>query len=75
VVYVGKSNPEEPVKLSIFTVAGELVYKQSDERLQEIFNASWNGRNSSGENLASGIYLLKINVGSESQIVKIVKIR
>lgn len=73
IIYVGKSNPEEPVRLFVFTVAGELVYKQSDERFQEIFNTSWNGKNSSGEDLASGIYLLKVNVGIESQIVKIVK--
>jgi subtilisin family serine protease len=75
IIYVGKSNPEEPVRLFVFTVAGELVYKQSDEHFQEIFNTSWNGKNSSGEDLASGIYLLKVNVGSESQIVKIVKTR
>jgi len=74
-IYVGKSNIEKPVKLFIFTVAGELVYKQSDESFQEIFNTSWNGKNIRGEDIAAGIYLLKVDVGKESEIVKVVKIK
>jgi serine protease AprX len=74
-VYVGKSNPDKPVRLFVFNAAGELVYKQSDESLQEVFKTSWNGKNSEGEDLAAGIYLLKVDVGDESEVVKIAKLK
>jgi hypothetical protein len=74
-VYVGKSNPDKPVRLFIFNVAGELVYKISNEIAQEIFKTSWNGKNSKREDLAAGIYLLKVDVGNESEVVKIVKLK
>ncbi|MDH4222902.1 MAG: S8 family serine peptidase [candidate division Zixibacteria bacterium] len=74
-IFVGKSSSEKPVNLYVFTLAGELVYKHSSEIFQEVYNTSWNGKNSRGEDLAAGIYLLKVDVGKESEIVKIVKIK
>jgi len=74
-ISVGKTNSEKPVRLFIFNVAGELVYKISNEIAQEIFKTSWNGKNSKGEDLAAGIYLIKVDVGNESEVVKIVKLK
>ncbi|MDP2960749.1 MAG: S8 family serine peptidase, partial [candidate division Zixibacteria bacterium] len=74
-ISVGKTNSEKPVRLFIFNVAGELVYKISNEISQEIFKTSWNGKNLKGEDLAAGIYLLKVDVGNESEVVKIVKLK
>ncbi len=74
-ISVGKTNSEKPVRLFIFNVAGELVYKISNEIVQEIFKTSWNGKNSKGEDLSAGIYLLKVDVGNESEIVKVAKLK
>ena len=74
-INVGKSDPVKPVRLFIFNVAGELVYKISNEIAQEIFKTSWNGKNSKGEDLAAGIYLIKVDVGNESEVVKIAKLK
>jgi len=69
--------PEEPrkIKISVFTVAGELVYRFPEEEGGKIFQHIWNGKNESGEEVGSGIYLLKIDIDGRSQIVKVAKVK
>ena len=69
--------PEEPhkIKISVFTVAGELVYRFPEEDAGEIYQQTWDGRNENGEEVGSGIYLLKIGTGGQSQIVKVAKVK
>jgi hypothetical protein len=77
-------NPDttSKIKVSVFTVAGELVYRfpeKSDFGLgrdgEIIYEQTWDGRNEKGEEVASGIYLLKIDTDDKSQIVKVAKVK
>jgi serine protease AprX len=81
-VIVEKPNVASKIKVSVFTVAGELVDRlpeKSDFRStgdgKEIYEQTWEGKNEKGEEVASGIYLLKIDIDDRSQIVKVAKIK
>lgn len=72
----------DKVKISVFTVAGELVYQfpeksgfDSGGNGNGIYESIWCGRNEDGEETGSGIYLLKIDAGGKSRIVKVAKIK
>jgi serine protease AprX len=81
-VIVEKPNVSRKIKVSVFTVAGELVDRlpeKSDFRStgdgKEIYEQTWEGKNEKGEEVASGIYLLKIDIDDKSQIVKVAKVK
>ena len=74
-VRVKKSRPNSKVKLHIFTLSGELVHESFEEYEQPIFQATWDGRNQKGEEVASGIYLIKISSGDETETHKVAKIK
>jgi serine protease AprX len=67
-------SPEEKIKISVFTVAGELVYRFPERLEGEIYQVTWDGKNDKGEELASGIYLLKVDIGDHSEIMKVAKV-
>ena len=61
------------VQLRIYNVAGQLVRTLVDEVQSPSpagFNVVWNGRSDAGVQVASGVYLYKLSVGSEFQAVK-----
>jgi len=64
----------EEVRLDVFTLAGEKVYGIAEERSlipeQDLF-LDWNGRNEAGNIVASGLYLVYIRVGDDSEIFKV----
>jgi len=72
-VFVDKSNAKDKINISIFTVAGELVYQFPEEDGGEIFRETWDGRNEKGRRVSSGIYLLRVDINDHSEIVKIAK--
>jgi len=74
-IRIRKSEARAKVKLHIFTLAGELVYEYSDQYQQPVFHTSWDGRNEEGDELASGIYLVRITVADDSEIYKVAKVR
>ncbi len=74
-VRVKKSRADSRVRLHIFTLSGELVYEYSEEYKQPVFHNSWNGRNQEGEEVASGIYLIRLSSGDDSEIHKVAKIK
>jgi flagellar hook assembly protein FlgD len=81
-VIVEKPNVASKIKVSVFTVAGELVYRlpeKSDFRStgdgKEIYEQTWDGKNEKGNEVASGIYLLKVDIDDKSKIVKVAKIK
>jgi hypothetical protein len=48
-----------PVSVSVYTLAGELVRTlESEALLTGVYEAAWDGRNASGQKLASGVYLV-----------------
>lgn len=74
-VFVDKSDANDKINISIFTVAGELVYQFSEEDGEKAFEGKWYGKNKNGRRVSSGIYLLKVDINGHSEIVKIAKIK
>jgi hypothetical protein len=74
-VIVEDPNPQSKIKITVFTVAGESVYRFPERDVEEIYQHTWAGKNEKGEEVASGIYLLKIDTGSSSRIVKVAKLK
>lgn len=65
------------VDISVFTVAGEQIYKS--ERLSvnpgDPYSFTWNARNESDEVVASGIYIVQARIGDEIHHQKILVVR
>jgi hypothetical protein len=59
--------PEQaPIKLQIFNLNGQLVRTLIDETLPSgIHQRRWNGHNSAGHRVASGIYLYRLQIGGK----------
>jgi hypothetical protein len=74
-VIVEEEDALSQVKVSVFTTAGELVYRFPERQANGIYQQSWDGRNESGEEVASGVYLLHVDVGGRSEIYKVVKVK
>jgi serine protease AprX len=72
-VLVDKSDANDKINVSVFTVAGELVYQFPKQDEEKVFERTWDGRNDKGRNVSSGIYLLKVDINGHSEIVKIAK--
>jgi len=72
-VIVEDENPLIQVKVSVFTTAGELVYRFPEREANGICQQSWDGRNESGEEVANGIYLLHVEIGGRSEIYKVAR--
>jgi hypothetical protein len=66
---------EDEIHLEVFTVAGEKVYGRTipvkTARVGQDIFIDWNGRNESNAEVASGLYLAYVRVGSESEVFKI----
>lgn len=66
------------VKVSIFTLAGELVWERGwiNYLLWDVREeVEWDGRNQSGEAVADGVYLYQVVVGDEVMRGKMVRLR
>ncbi|MGB7062841.1 MAG: FlgD immunoglobulin-like domain containing protein, partial [Candidatus Zixiibacteriota bacterium] len=63
------------VKIAVFTAAGELVYRFPERGAETTYQETWDGTNESGEEVASGVYLLHVDIGGRSQIHKVVKVK
>jgi hypothetical protein len=74
-VIVGEPNSVDRVEITVFTAAGELVFRFPEENGGEIYQQTWDGRNENGEEVAAGIYLLNVDVDGRSQIVKVAKVK
>ncbi len=72
-VIVEEPDPLSRIRIAVFTVAGELVYRFPENDAGEIWQQTWDGRNERGEEVASGIYLLKVDVDDRSRIVKVAR--
>jgi hypothetical protein len=74
-VIVEEGDPLSRVKVSVFTTAGELVYRFPERQANGIYQQSWDGRNESGEEVASGVYLLHVDVDGRSEIYKVARVK
>jgi hypothetical protein len=63
------------VIITIYSILGEKVQKFEKRYEAGSHRLMWDGKNSSGEDVASGVYLYKLNAGSYQEIRKMVLIR
>lgn len=74
-VIVEEQNPLNRVKITVFTAAGELVYRFPERDAETTYQETWDGTNESGEEVASGVYLLHVDIGGRSEIHKVAKVK
>jgi hypothetical protein len=74
-VIVKEQNPLSKVKIAVFTTAGELVFRFPERVAGPTYQQTWDGRNESGEEVASGVYLLHVDIGGRSEIHKVAKVK
>ncbi|MCB4792090.1 MAG: carboxypeptidase regulatory-like domain-containing protein [Elusimicrobia bacterium] len=71
--YIKFDNLTMHTRIQIFTIAGEIVFEKDDINIGEY---SWNVKNQSGNDVASGVYIcLMINDKGDKKIVKVAVIR
>jgi len=64
------------VRLSLYNVSGQLIRTLVDgERAAGSYSVTWDGRNDAGRDVASGIYLSRMEVGGFSAVRKLVLVR
>jgi hypothetical protein len=66
--YVTFDNLPTPASVRIYTLSGAKVWEGSKSTVSPLI---WYGKNSSGENVASGIYLAVVNSNSGKKIFKV----
>ena len=65
-----------PVEIVIFNVRGQRVATLvSDTKAPGTHEVSWNGTTDRGETIASGIYFLRVRLGSERFVKKVAVIK
>ncbi|HLA40071.1 MAG TPA: FlgD immunoglobulin-like domain containing protein, partial [Candidatus Glassbacteria bacterium] len=69
------SGPVE-VKLAVYDLRGRRVTTLlSGERGEGIYSLQWDGRDSSGRRVASGVYFLRLTAGEVTHVRKIVLLK
>ena len=64
------------LKINIYDITGRLVWSQiMQNKNAGYYNFSWNGKSSSGKNLAAGTYVLEMKSGSFRQTRKMVLLK
>jgi Zn-dependent metalloprotease len=60
---------EQEVAIDVFDIMGRKVVNLVDEKLRAgSYQVNWDGHNSAGLEVASGVYFYKLNIGDKSQI-------
>jgi len=60
---------QSPIKMDVFTIAGDKVIEKA--RPGTFGSIAWDGRNDSGELVASGLYIVYIKVGDQTEVFKV----
>ncbi|MHB2155074.1 S8 family serine peptidase [Calditrichota bacterium GD2] len=64
------------LQLYIYNVLGELVFEKSIKRLNAGLNRiQWDGRDSAGKILSSGIYFYRVKIGHQSRVSRLLLIK
>jgi M6 family metalloprotease-like protein len=67
---------DSPVRLKVYDVRGRVVKSLFDgRRTAGVYSVEWAGRSQSGDDVASGIYFIRLEVGKEHLSQKMVYIR
>ncbi|MFO7659782.1 MAG: T9SS type A sorting domain-containing protein, partial [Candidatus Cloacimonadaceae bacterium] len=65
---------DAPAKLNIYNVKGQLIKSEKLIPVSGVINWHWDGKNTSGKDLAAGIYLLRLDNGLGSKTIKTLKL-
>lgn len=69
-------NPGARVQIALYDVAGRLVATLVDEqKAPGSYFAAWNGRDQTGEPVASGVYFLRMRAGAFLETKKLVMLK
>lgn len=61
------------VTLDIFNIKGQkIVTLEDDEKVSGLHSIVWNGKDSNGRSVSSGVYFYKLNVGDETKTNKMI---
>ena len=75
-VSLSRKDAENQVNISVYNLKGQKVTTlYNDIPKQEKYNIVWNGTNSSGLNVASGVYFVKLTTKTEHSMRKIVLLK
>jgi flagellar hook assembly protein FlgD len=67
---------DEPVTLAVFDVSGRLVRTLIDRRLGAgVYYVSWDGRNSRGRKIPSGVYFCRLETGEKVRTAKVLHLK
>ncbi len=68
VVFKIEQELQNAIELTVFTLAGEKVFEKTVNGKSFIY---WDGENDAGEQVASGMYLVHVKVGDDSEVFKV----
>ena len=74
----GLPHPGETPTVRVYDMRGRLVRAvaaRADALLPHEFGASWDGRNTTGEPAAAGVYFAKVTLLGETQTTRLVVVR
>jgi hypothetical protein len=66
---------DKPVRISIYNTKGQTVRETVATVKNGIANWIWDGRNSKGNPVSEGIYLVRVSVGTGSRVLKTLRLR
>ncbi|OGS19731.1 MAG: hypothetical protein A2219_02430 [Elusimicrobia bacterium RIFOXYA2_FULL_50_26] len=79
------SKPPETIEAAIYTLSGERVLQIGQDKLafnyvpsgdyKWVFQFDWDGKNSAGETVATGVYIYKIKADNEVKVGKLAIVR
>ncbi len=65
-----------PVQLSVFNTLGQEIARLVDTSANAgVYEAVWNGRDAQGQEVSTGVYLYRLQVGEATQVRKMVLLR
>lgn len=72
-----KALNDDHITVKIFSLSGSLVrpVEELDVKAGAIYTSSWDGRNSSGDMIASGIYFISVHGAHQSTIKKVIVLK
>jgi len=66
----------EVVTLNVYDVSGRKIAELvNNNQNPGTYSVTWNGKNSNGENIGSGIYFYELNAGSFKSVKKMIMLK
>ena len=62
---------EDEVKISVYNILGERVFRDNHEAKPGLTTLNWDGRDRNGQNLPTGLYFYHLSAGNKQMMNKI----